>query len=160
MINLIGSIMDKTLEEKYVMPIVIPESHQDLLTLPLHVSFITLMPDGTPQASIVWRLWEEPYILISSPRHSQKTRNVTRDPRVTFLIVDPQNAYRYLEIRGRVQQILDDPDCAFLERITQFYLQKPYYGGAEPIENKGREQHVYFQIMPQKVNVVGYQQLI
>jgi PPOX class probable F420-dependent enzyme len=140
--------------------ILVPDSHQDLLTLPLHVSFITLMPDGAPQASIVWRLWEAPYIWVSSPRKSQKTRNVTSDPRVTFLMVDPQNAYRYLEIRGLVQQIEDDPDCTFLDRITHFYLGKPYYGGAEPIENKGQEQHVVFQIMPHKVNVVGYTQLI
>lgn len=138
----------------------IPDSHQDLLLLPLHVSFITLMSDGTPQASIVWRLWDDPSILVSSPQASQKTRNVTRDPRVTFLMVDPLNAYRYLEIRGVVQQIHDDPDCAFIDRITQFYLQKPYYGGAEPIEDKGKVKHVYFQIAMQKVNVVGYTQLI
>jgi PPOX class probable F420-dependent enzyme len=118
------------------------------------------MPDGAPQASIVWRLWETPYIRVSSPKTSQKTRNVTRDPRITFLMVDPQNAYRYLEIRGLVQQVEDDPDCVFLDRITHFYLQKPYYGGAEPIENKGKEEHVIFQIVPQKANVVGYPQLI
>jgi PPOX class probable F420-dependent enzyme len=142
------------------MPIVVPESHQDLLTLPLHVSYITLMPDGAPQASIVWRLWEAPYILVSSPKTSQKTRNVTRDPRITFLMVDPHNAYRYLEIRGLVEQVEDDPDYAFIDRITQFYLQKPYYGGAEPLENKGKVQHVIFRIMPHKVNVIGYEQLI
>ena len=74
------------------MPILIPESHQDLLTTPLHVSLVTLMPNGTPQASIVWRLWEAPYIRVSSPKHSQKTRNVSHDPRVTFLMVDPTNS--------------------------------------------------------------------
>ena len=142
------------------MSIEVPITHTDLLMRPLHVSFVTLMPDGTPQASIVWRMWEAPYILVSSPKHSQKTRNITRDPRVAFLMVEPQNAYRYLEIRGIVEQIQDDPDYVFLDRLTQFYLQMPYYGGAEPIENKGKEDHVYFRIMPRKVNVVGYQQLV
>src|SRR5689334_1274471 len=112
------------------MSIVIPDSHLDLLTRPLHVSFITLMPDGSPQASIVWRLWDAPYILVSSPQHSQKTRNVKRDPRITMLMVDPQNSYRYLEIRGIVEEVCDDPVYAFLDRIAQFYLNKPYYGGA------------------------------
>jgi len=142
------------------MSIEVPPTHLDLLTRPLHITFVSLMPDGSPQASIVWRLWESPHVLVSSPAHSQKTRNVRRDPRVTLLMVDPQNAYRYLEIRARVEHIHDDPDYAFLDRITQVYLQKPYYGGAEPIENKGKAQHVYFRILPQKVNVVGYTQLV
>ena len=135
------------------MAIVIPESHLDLLTQPIHVSVVTLMPDGTPQASVVWRLWEDPYILVSSPKLTQKTRNVTRDPRITFLMVDPQNPFRFLEIRGSVTEVRPDPDYAFLERITQFYQHRPYYGGAEPIENKGKEDHVIFQIALQKVNV-------
>lgn len=142
------------------MSIVIPDTHLDLLTQPLHIPLITLMPDGTPQASIVWRMWEAPHILISSPKTSQKTRNVKRDSRVTMLMVDPGNSYRYLEIRGLVQQVQDDIDCAFLERITQFYLHKPYYGGAEPLENKGKEEHVIFQIALQKVNVIDYVQLV
>lgn len=142
------------------MPIIVPDSHQDLLTRPLHVALTTLMPDGSPQMSIVWRLWEAPYILVSSPRTSQKTRNVSRDPRVSFLMVDPQNSYRYLEIRGLVEQVHDDPDYAVIDRITHLYLNKPYYGAAEPIENKGKTEHVYFQIMPQKVNVIGYHQLV
>ncbi|MBX3066388.1 MAG: PPOX class F420-dependent oxidoreductase [Anaerolineae bacterium] len=142
------------------MSIDIPDSHLDLLTQPLHIPLTTLMPDGTPQMSIVWRLWEQPHILISSPKGSQKTRNVKRDPRVTMLLVDPDNSYRYLEIRGIVQRVEGDSDCAFLERITQFYLNKPYYGGAAPIENKGKEEHVIFEIALQKVNVIDYPQLI
>jgi PPOX class probable F420-dependent enzyme len=137
------------------MAINIPASHMDLLTQPLFVFVTTLMPDGTPQASVVWRLWESPYILVSSPRLTQKTRNVMRDPRLTLLMVDPQNPYRFMEIRGLVTEVHPDPDYAFLERITQFYIQKPYYGGAEPIENKGKEDHMVFQIAPQKVNVHG-----
>jgi PPOX class probable F420-dependent enzyme len=137
------------------MSIIIPESHLDLLTQPLFVSVSTLMPDGTPQMSLVWRLWEAPAILVSSPRLTQKTRNVMRDPRITFLMVDPQNPYRYVEIRGLVTDVRSDPDYVFLERITQFYVQKPYYGGMEPIENRGKEDHVVFQIAPQKINVHG-----
>jgi PPOX class probable F420-dependent enzyme len=135
------------------MAIIIPESHLDLLTQPIHVAVVTLMPDGTPQASVVWRLWEDPDILVSIPKLTQKTRNVMRDPRITFLMVDPQNPFRFLEIRGLVTEVRPDPDYAFLERITQFYQHRPYYGGAEPIENKGKEDHVIFQIALQKVNV-------
>src|SRR5687768_2284213 len=128
------------------MAVIIPDSHLDLLTQPIPVCVVTLMPDGTPQASVVWRLWEAPYILVSSPRLTQKTRNVTRDPRITFLMVDPQDSFRFLEIRGLVTAVRSDPDYAFLERITQFYMDKPYYGGLEPIENQGKEEHMIFQI--------------
>jgi PPOX class probable F420-dependent enzyme len=142
------------------MSLIIPISHLDLLTLPLHITLVTLMPDGQPQASIVWRIWDSPQILISSHKNSQKTRNLTRDPRVTLLMADPQNAYRYLEIRGLVTQIVDDSEYLFLDRVTQAYLQKPYYGGAEPLEDKGKVAHVALHILPQKINVVGYQQLV
>ena len=142
------------------MSLIIPESHLDLVTQPHHIMMATLMPDGQPQASIVWRLWETPNIVISSQKNSQKTRNVTRDPRVTLLMVDPQNAYRYLEIRGIVETIKDDAEYVFLDRITQAYLQKPYYGGAEPLEDKGKIEHVVLYILPQKVTVVGYKQLV
>ena len=134
------------------MAVIIPESHLDLLTQPLYVSAVTLMPEGTPQASVIWRLWEDPYILVSSPKLTQKTRNVLRDPRITFLMVDPQNPFRFLEVRGLVTAVLLDADCEFLERITQVYLHKPFYGGAEPIENKGKEDHMIFQIALQKLN--------
>jgi PPOX class probable F420-dependent enzyme len=142
------------------MTIVFPDSHRDLLTRPLHVMLVTLMPDGSPQASIVWRLWDDPFVLISAHKHSQKTRNVRRDPRITLLMVDPQNAYRYIELRGTVERIVDDSDFALIDRVAQLYLQQPYYGGAEPLENKGKVEHVYFQILPCKVNSVGYQQLV
>jgi PPOX class probable F420-dependent enzyme len=142
------------------MSLVIPESHLDLLTQLHHVMFVTLMPDGQPQASIVWRVWDAPQILISSHKNSQKTRNVSHDPRVTLIMADPQNAYRYLEIRGLVTLIEDDPEYTFLDRVTHAYLQKPYYGGAEPIEDKGKIAHVVLHIQPQKINVVGYQQLV
>ena len=142
------------------MAITIPDSHQDLLTLPLHVMFVTQMKDGFPQASIVWRLWEAPHILISCPKHSQKVRNAQRDPHVTLLMAEPHNAYRYLEIRGLVERVEDDADFAFIEKITQKYLNKPYYGGAEPVENRGKTEHVILYIAPQKVNVIGYEQLV
>jgi PPOX class probable F420-dependent enzyme len=133
----------------------IPESHLDLLTQPIPVAVVTLMPDGTPQASVVWRMWEAPYVLVSSPKLTQKIRNVMRDPRLTFLMVDPQNSFRYLEIRSVVTDVRPDPDYAFLEKITHFYMQKPYYGGMEPLEHRGTEDHLIIQIAPQKVRVHG-----
>jgi hypothetical protein len=66
----------------------------------------------------------------------------------------------YLEIRGIVERVQDDSDLAVIDRITLLYLGKPYYGGAEPIENTGKTEHTYFRIMPHKVNVISYHQLV
>jgi PPOX class probable F420-dependent enzyme len=140
-------------KEGTIMTVTIPDTHLYLMTQPIHAHVVTLMPDGTPQASVVWRLWEDPFILISSPKATQKTRNVTRDPRITFLMTDPQDPYRNLEIRGSVTEVRADPDYICLERITQFYTQKPYYGGLEPIGNRGTTDHVIFHVVPQKVNI-------
>lgn len=123
------------------------------MTAPICVTLVTLMPDGRPQGTVVWRMYEAPYIVINTVKYSQKVKNITRDPRVTVVSVDTTNPYRYMEVRGVVERIEDDPDAAMIDRISMFYDNQPYYGGSEPMENKGEVEHVTFYIKPLKVNV-------
>jgi PPOX class probable F420-dependent enzyme len=138
------------------MSTIIPATHQYLLEAPLYTTFISLMSDGSPQASVVWRLWQAPYLWVSSHKHSQKVRNCARDPRVTLLTIAPDNPYCFLEIRGRVEEIIDDGEYTILEQMAHFYLNMPYYGGAEPLAERGRVAHVALRIALQKVLAVSY----
>ena len=85
----------------------IPEKYRDLFSKRAFASLGTLMPDGRPQVTPVWCDLEGDHVLFNSAKGRQKDRNVRRDPRVALAIVDPDNPYRYLEIRGRVVEITE-----------------------------------------------------
>jgi PPOX class probable F420-dependent enzyme len=91
---------------------------------------VTLLPDGTPQARIVWIDADGDHLLINTERDRQRTRNVRRDPRVTVLLVDPANPYEQVEVRGHVVEIVEDESArAHIDALSQKYLGTPY--GAE-----------------------------
>ncbi|MGV2436899.1 MAG UNVERIFIED_CONTAM: PPOX class F420-dependent oxidoreductase [Anaerolineae bacterium] len=85
------------------MSLRIPELALPLLTAPHCVVIATNMPDGTPHQSIVWHLWEDPHILISSYGATQKVKNLRRDPRVSITVFAPHDPYNYVVVRGVVQ---------------------------------------------------------
>ena len=80
----------------------IPEKYKDLFQKRAFASLSTLMPDGRPQVTPVWCDFDGEHVIFNSARGRQKDRNVRRDPRVSLALIDPENPYRYLEIRGRV----------------------------------------------------------
>ena len=87
---------------------VIPEKYRDLFQKKAFASLGTLMPDGRPQVTPVWCDFDGEHVIFNSAKGRQKDKNVRRDPRVALAIVDPDNPYRYLEIRGKVVEIADD----------------------------------------------------
>ena len=87
---------------------VIPEKYRDLFQKRAFASLGTLMPDGRPQVTPVWCDFDGEHVIFNSAKGRQKDRNVRRDPRVSLAIIDPENPYRYLEIRGRVVEITED----------------------------------------------------
>ena len=80
---------------------VIPEKYRDLFQKRAFASLGTLMPDGRPQVTPVWCDFDGEHVIFNSAKGRQKDRNVRRDPRVSLAIIDPENPYRYLEIRGK-----------------------------------------------------------
>ena len=78
----------------------IPEKYRDLFSKRAFANLGTLMPDGRPQVTPIWVDLEGDLVVFNSAKGRQKDQNVRRDPRVALAIVDPENPYRYLEIRG------------------------------------------------------------
>ncbi|MEI7643483.1 MAG: PPOX class F420-dependent oxidoreductase [Chloroflexales bacterium] len=105
----------------------IPDKYHDLLesTALAHVS--TLGPSGEPQSNPVWFGWDGTHIRFSQTTKRQKYRNLQRDPRVAISIVDPNDPYRYLEIRGNVIAIEDDSSLAFINSMAKKYLGQEIY---------------------------------
>jgi len=95
------------------MTLTIPEGHRDLIDGPIPVTFTTIMPDGQPQSTIVWCNSEGDHVLVNTVVGRQKDKNVRRDPKVTIMALDPEDPYRWIEIRGEVEVITEEgaPDC-------------------------------------------------
>src|SRR6266850_1238385 len=85
----------------------IPENYADLLEKPAFGNLGTLMKDGSPQVTPVWLDYDGKFVRINSAKGRVKDKNMRRDPRVSIAIQDPANAYRYLEIRGKVVEIIE-----------------------------------------------------
>ncbi len=115
---------------------VIPESHADLLDQPVLAHVATIGPDGEPQSNPVWVGTQDGNILFSQTTTRQKYRNVQRDARVALSLVDANNPFRYLEIRGTVERIDPDPDKAFINAMAKKYLGQDVYPWSQPGEER------------------------
>lgn len=128
----------------------IPDSHKDLLEGPVVVSFVTMMPDGQPQATPVWCLYDGSHILINTAKGRQKDKNVQDNPKVTVLAINPENPYSYLEVRGVVEEITTEGAEDTIDQLAKLYTgQDKYYGGAAP--ESSREERITYKIKPQRV---------
>jgi PPOX class probable F420-dependent enzyme len=96
-----------------------PQSHQDLLSVEV-ASLATIRGDGFPQVTEVWFLFDDGELKLSLNTSRLKTRNLRRNPQCSLLLLDLQNPYRYLEIRGRAR-IEPDDDYAFARKLGAKY---------------------------------------
>jgi PPOX class probable F420-dependent enzyme len=112
----------------------IPQEYADLLDTAILAHIATIGPEGEPHNTPVWFDWDGNYIRFSQTRTRQKFRNLQRDPRIALSIVDPNNPYRSLEIRGKVVCIEEDPDLHFLHALTKRYLGRDTYPWHQPGE--------------------------
>lgn len=92
-------------------------SYRDLLDGPLTGLLTTVGPDG-PHAAPVWFVFDGECVLVSTRSATQKHRNIARDPRVSFTVIDPTNTMRYVEFRG-LAEALDDPTFDTRERVVR-----------------------------------------
>ncbi|MFI6828947.1 TIGR03618 family F420-dependent PPOX class oxidoreductase [Kribbella sp. NPDC050241] len=122
----------------------LPESAHRLFTEPKDATVITIDPDGSPQAALVWAERDGDEVLLGIQQPHRKTRNLHRDPRVTLVIQDDRVSSRgitqYLVIRGIAK--LEGPDIpadykALMDRMSQRYLNVPEFPFGEGIWHTG-----------------------
>jgi PPOX class probable F420-dependent enzyme len=97
----------------------LPPSHADLLDRPLFAHLATVRPDGSPQSSVMWFDWDGSAIRMTHTKTRQKFKNLEHQPRVAVSIADPDDEYRFIEVRGAVTNIEDDDDKASFYKALQ-----------------------------------------
>lgn len=128
----------------------IPDTHADILEAKGFAHVATIGPDGEPQSNPVWFEWDGDVLKFSQTKTRQKVRNLQRDPRIAVSILDPENPYRYLEIRGPVASVEDDPDNAFIDSLAKKYIDKDEYPWHQP-----GDERVIVSVKPEHATTMG-----
>ena len=103
----------------------IPDGYDDLLERPIVGTLATVRRDGGPTASPMWFQWDGEFLRFTHTTKRRKLKDLAVEPRLAFTIIDPENPYRYLEVRGEVDHVDEDPTGAF------YVVLGKRYGNAE-----------------------------
>jgi PPOX class probable F420-dependent enzyme len=129
----------------------IPASHADLLTTKkAFANVATLNPDGSPQVTPVWVDFDGTHVLINTAKGRVKAKNLAREPRIALSVADPDNAYRYLGIQGRVVEMTETGGDGHIDKMAKKYLGKDSYPYRAPGEVR-----IIVKIAPDKVHTNG-----
>ncbi len=129
---------------------IIPETHRELLKKKAFAHLATLMPNGQPQVTPVWVDYDGRHVLINTAEGRQKDKNLQRDGRVALSILDPDNPYKYLEVRGHVAGRTRDGAEQHIDAMAKKYLEKDKYPFRQPGEVR-----VVYRIEPEHVTSMG-----
>jgi PPOX class probable F420-dependent enzyme len=129
----------------------IPDKYLDLLQhKKAFANLATLMPDGSPQVTPVWFDCTGDAIRINTAKGRVKARNLKVGSPVALAIMDPDNAYRYLQVRGRVSHVVEEGADAHIDSLAKKYLGKEKYPFRQPGEVR-----VIYEIEPKSASGMG-----
>jgi len=129
----------------------IPDSFLDLFqTKKAFAHLATVMPDGTPQVTPVWFDYGNGVLRVNTAQGRVKARNMKEGAGVALSIMDPDNPYRYVQVRGRVRRAIEQGADAHIDSLAKKYLGKDKYPWRRPGETR-----VTVEIEPTSVQAMG-----
>ena len=138
-------------DQSPAQPAQLPDKFQDLVG-PEKKAIAALglvLKDGTPQVTPMWFDYDGTHFIFNTARGRVKDRIMHRHPSVAFAIQDPQNPYRYVQVRGRVVEETEEGAYEQICKLNQKYQGNPNYP-----RNKG-EQRVTYRILAERFTSMG-----
>ena len=132
------------------MSSVIPDNFRELFHKKAFAHLATMMNDGTPQVTPVWCDFDGTHVRINTARGRVKDRNLKANPRVALSAQDPDNPYRYVQVRGRVSEMTEKGADAHIDALAKKYMGKDKYPYRQPGEVR-----VMVKITPESVQGMG-----
>jgi PPOX class probable F420-dependent enzyme len=132
------------------MAVTIPEKYRDLFTKRAFAHLGTVMPDGSPHVTPVWCDYDGKHIRINSAKGRIKDKNMRRNRKVAMTVIDPDNPYRYLAVRGEVEEITEEGADDHIDLLAKKYLGKEKYPYRQPGEVR-----VLYKIRPDRISTMG-----
>ena len=128
----------------------VPESYRDLLAKKAFAHVATVGHDGAPQVTPVWVDYDGTHVRFNTARGRVKDKNLQRSPKVALAIQDPDNPYRYIQIRGRVRRVMETGADQHIDSLAKKYLGKDKYPFAQPGEVR-----IMYEVEPHAANAMG-----
>ncbi len=129
----------------------IPEKYMDLVTKKkAFADLATVMPDGSPQVTPVWFDYTDGKIRVNTARGRIKDKNMSRNSKVALAIMDPDNAYRHIQIRGKVTRVTEEGADQHIDSLAKKYMGQEKYPFRQPGEVR-----VTYEIEPTSFSVMG-----
>jgi len=129
----------------------IPDKFLDLVKdKKAFANLATLMPDGSPHVTPVWFDYTKGVLRVNTAKGRVKARNMKAGAPVALAIMDPDNAYRYLQVRGRVKRMTEQGADAHIDALAKKYLGQDKY----PYRQPGEVRQIY-EIEPTHTSVMG-----
>jgi PPOX class probable F420-dependent enzyme len=129
----------------------IPEGFMDLLQhKKAFASLATVGGDGKPQVTPVWFDYDGGNIRFNTARGRVKDRNLGRNPAVALAVMDPDNPYRYLQIKGRIASATEAGADTHIDQLAKKYLGQDRYPYRQPGEVR-----VMYTVVPDRVQTMG-----
>jgi PPOX class probable F420-dependent enzyme len=132
------------------MAVLTEEERQFVDENPFLATVTTLRADGSPHATIVWIDVEDGKISFNTARGRAKVKHLERDPRVSILVVDPKDPYRYVAVDGRVELTEYGAD-AQIDKLAKKYLGEDAYPWRNPVDTR-----LKVLIEPEHVTASGF----
>ena len=132
------------------MGVSIPDSTRDLFERPLLCVLSTVNPDGQPHSVPVWCDFDGTYVRVNAPAATRKARNMKTGTKVTVLVVDPEQAYHWVEVMGHIVEVRDEGQGArdHINRLSHRYTGNAVYRGY----GRSNENRKMYVIEPDKVH--------
>lgn len=99
----------------------IPDHLLHLVTDPNFGSLATVRPDGTAQVNPMWFEFDGEHLLFTHTTKRAKYRNLQKNPSMALSVFDPENPLSYIELRGALSEVREDPTGAFYVRLGKRY---------------------------------------
>ena len=128
----------------------IPQAYRDLFDKKSFAHVATVGADGAPQVTPGWIDHDGQHIRFNTARGRVKTNNLERSPRIALSIQDPENPYRYIQVRGRVTEVTEKGADAHIDALAKKYLGQDRYPYRQPGEVR-----VTVKVTPEKIQSMG-----
>lgn len=125
------------------------DTQREFLEQPFYGAVTTLRADGSPHTTVVWVDVDDDAVMFNTAVGRAKERHLRRDPRLSLIVIDPRNAYRWLAVSGRAELTTEGADDQ-IDKLAKKYLGQDEYGSRKP-----GEQRITVRIRPEHIEAYG-----
>jgi PPOX class probable F420-dependent enzyme len=127
----------------------------EFLRQPFPSHLVTVNANGSPQVTVMWFRYENGAILFTTTTDRVKFRNMQKDPRAVFTVMDPTNMYKWVTVHGKLSVDNRDP-VNFYKSLAEHYLS------GESLEawrkTAGMENRTVLKLTPTLIRTMGFPQ--